>query len=345
VIRALVAAAALCSFAAPAAAQSETVLRFATNAPAGTAWAREFAAFARDVEAGTKGQVRIKWYLSGIAGDEKQMGDRIRSGQLDGAASGGPLCEQLAPSMRVMRVVGLITSAREAGFLANRLWPTFEAEFKKSGVMPLGTATIGPHILFSREPVRSMAEFRKGRYWVWDRDDVLRQELASFGVQLVPLPVSEAEQAYVDGRIDGFLAPASVALAFQWSTHARYVTNLKLDYITGCVFVADRAVDPLPVAAREVLRTAANKLGVRFAAVGADTDAALLGGLFQRQGLTVVPVDPRFSTEFFELARATRDRLGDKLVPSGLLGRVLALLADLRGQSTPLDVSTEQRRR
>ncbi|MDB4968147.1 MAG: TRAP-type C4-dicarboxylate transport system, substrate-binding protein [Myxococcales bacterium] len=342
-IRALVAVALVCASVATASAQSETVLRLATNAPAGTAWAREFAAFAREVEAGTKGQVRIKWYLGGIAGDEKQMGERVRKGQLDGAASGGPLCEQLAPSMRVMRVVGLVTSMREAGYVASRLWPIFEAEFKRSGMMPLGTATIGPHILFSREPVRSMADFRRGRYWVWDRDDILRQELASFGVQLVPLPIAEAEDAYVDGRIDGFLAPASVALAFQWSTHARYVTNLKLDYLTGCVFIADRAVDPLPVAAREVLRTASNKLGVRFTGVGAETDVALLGGLFQRQGLKVIPVDPRFATEFFELARATRERLGEALVPSSLLGRVLALLADLRGQQTPLEPTSRRR--
>ena len=311
-------------------ADGEYLLRMGTMAPAGTAWARELNAFARDVAAQTNGAVRVKWYFGGIAGDEVQMGQRLRKGQLDGAASGGPLCENLAPSMRVLRVVGLLTTQHEAGYVAGRLWPIFEREFAQHGYVGLGTSAIGPHILFSRAPIRSMADLRRGAYWVWDRDDVLRAELASFGVKLVPLPLDQAARAYEERRVDGFLAPASVALAFQWSAHARYVTDLRLDYITGCVVVSDRAFDPLPVAARAAVRSAAGKLAVRFAEVNAETDQALLGGLFAHQGINTIPVDPSFSAEFFELARATRDRLDDKLISRPLLTRVLGILADYR---------------
>ncbi|HSN33935.1 MAG TPA: TRAP transporter substrate-binding protein DctP, partial [Ideonella sp.] len=118
-----------------AAHAEEVTLRMGTMAPAGTAWARELNAFAREVDARTSGQVRIKWYFGGISGDEPTMGERIRRGQLDGAASGGPLCETMAPSMRVMRVVGLLTTPEEAGFVAGRLWPVFESEFHGSGMV------------------------------------------------------------------------------------------------------------------------------------------------------------------------------------------------------------------
>src|SRR5947209_19528933 len=107
-------------------------------APDGRAWAREPTASERDVQARTGGQVHIKWYFGGISGDEPTMGERIRRGQLDGAASGGPLCEMLAPSMRVMRVVGMLTTQREATYIASRLWSIFEAELHKSGYVGLG---------------------------------------------------------------------------------------------------------------------------------------------------------------------------------------------------------------
>ncbi|HWE31576.1 MAG TPA: TRAP transporter substrate-binding protein DctP [Polyangia bacterium] len=314
----------------------EVTLRMGTMAPAGTAWARELNAFAREVESRTSGQVHIKWYFGGITGDEPTMGDRIRRGQLDGAASGGPLCEALAPSMRVMRVVGLLTTQREAAYVAGRLWNIFEAELHKSGMVGLGTTTLGPHILFSRAPIHSLDEFRKTRFWVWDRDDVLRAELASFGADMVALPVADAGRAYDDKRVDGFIAPASVALAFQWSAAARYVTDLRLDYITACVVIADRSFDPLPLAARDVIRSAGGKLAVRFADVGVQQDAMLLNGLFKKQGVTTVPVDPRLSSEFFELARATREKLDAALVPHALLTRVLGILADFRA-SQPTD--------
>jgi TRAP-type C4-dicarboxylate transport system substrate-binding protein len=311
----------------------EVTLRMGTMAPDGTAWARELNAFSRDVRARTDGQVRIKWYYGGITGDEPTMGERIRRGQLDGAASGGPLCETMAPSMRVMRVVGLLTTPREATFVAGRLWTIFEGEFHKSGMVALGTSTLGAHILFSRTPIRTMDELRKSRLWVWDRDDVLRAELASFGADLLALPVAAAARAYEEHRVDGFIAPASVALAFQWSPLTRYVTDLRLDFITACVVISDRSFDPLPQVARDAIKTAGTKLAVRFADIGIQQDAMLLHGLFQKQGVTTVPVDPRFSAEFFELARATRDKLDPKLVPQALLSRVLGILADFRASA------------
>src|SRR5437879_2846744 len=76
------------------------VLRMAAVAPEGTAWAREGHALERDIAELTHGQVRIKWYLNGIAGDEMTMLDRIRREQLDGVASAGMMCQKLAPTMR-----------------------------------------------------------------------------------------------------------------------------------------------------------------------------------------------------------------------------------------------------
>jgi len=142
--------------------------------------------------------------------------------------------------------------------------------------------------------------------------------------------VADAYRAYDEGRVDGFIAPASVALAFQWSALARYVTDLRLDYITACVVVADRAFDPLSPRARDVIRSASGKLAVRFSDIGVEQDAMLLHGLFSKQGVTTVPVDPRLATEFFELARATREKLDPHLVSSSLLARVLGILADFR---------------
>ncbi len=330
----IVAASSLALLCAGAAARADEVtLRMGTMAPAGTSWARELNAFSREVASHTGGQVHVKWYFGGISGDEPAMGEHIRRGQLDGAASGGPLCEALAPSMRVMRVVGLLTTPQEASFVAGRLWSIFDAEFHAHGMVGLGAATLGPHILFSRRPIRSMEDLRQSRLWVWDRDDVLRAELAAFGARLVALPIADAGRAYDEGRIDGFIAPASVALAFQWSAAARYVTDLRLDYITACVVLADRAFDPLPLAARDAIRSAGGKLAARFADVSTRQDALLLDGLFRKQGVATVPVDPRFSTEFFELARATRDKLDPRMVPRALLERVLGILADFRATS------------
>src|SRR3954471_2314864 len=90
----------------PARADEPTVLRLATVAPDGSAWAREFRSFSRRVETATEGRVRVKWYYNGVAGDEQEELDRIRRGQMDGAAF-GLFCDRLSPTIRVTRVPGL----------------------------------------------------------------------------------------------------------------------------------------------------------------------------------------------------------------------------------------------
>src|SRR4051795_7702664 len=82
-----------------AADEPSYVLRFAAVIPQGTNWAREMQAFARDVSLTTNGQVAVKWYLGGIAGDDVEAGKRVARDQLDGVGAGVWQCERWAPSM------------------------------------------------------------------------------------------------------------------------------------------------------------------------------------------------------------------------------------------------------
>ena len=314
--------------AASTAAADPVVLRMASIAPEGTGWARELKAFAREVAAQTEGEVTIKWYLGGIAGDDVQAGERIRRDQLDGTASGGMLCERLSPLMRAIHAV--TTSREEAMFVINRVLPQLEEEFAKQGFAFLGTAGLGPDVLFTRTPVRSLAELQKIRLWVWDLDEVTRLQLPALGVPVVPTPVADAAHAYDDGRVDGFLAVPAAALAFQWSAQARYVSDLSTGFVSACVLLSNRAYDALPPETRSVLRASTAKLQARVADLGHQQDAALLGGLFARQGMTALKATDSFRNEYAQAAMKARETLGEQLGPKAAITRALALLASFR---------------
>jgi TRAP-type C4-dicarboxylate transport system substrate-binding protein len=315
---------------APSAAADPIVLRMATPAPDGTAWARELKAFSREVAATTDGAVQVKWYLGGVAGDEVEIGERIRRGQLDGLASGGMLCERLAPTMRALHIPGLFADRAAAAYVTKRLFPLLEQETLRAGFVLIAHVTLGPTVVFTRMPVHTVADLRKVRLWRWDLDDVGRAVTQEMGLQLVPGSLEEAGRAYDQGRIDGFLSIPTAALAFQWSAQASYLLNLQLDFLEGCLLVADRAFDELPLEAQREVRSAAVKLQARLDAVSRQQDEALLSGLFARQGLKLLPLTDSMRSEFFERARAARERLGDKLVPKALLVRVLEELAEYR---------------
>jgi TRAP-type C4-dicarboxylate transport system substrate-binding protein len=239
------------------------------------------------------------------------------------------LCQRLAPALRVMRVAGLFQSREEALYVLGRLKPRLDSEFGKSGFTNLGEAGFGSDLIFSREPVRSLADLRRGRFWVWDLDDVWERQLPAMGMRIVRLPVQKAAQAYEERQTDGFLAISTAALAYQWSTRARYFTDLHLGYLMGCLVMSQAAFDPLPTSHQQVIREASSTLMRRVEDMGQRQDAALLGGLFEKQGMRRVPVEDIFRTEFLAAARAAREKA---LTSNALLQQVNAWLADFRAE-------------
>jgi len=309
------------------AAQADpALLRLATVIPEGTAWARELLALSRDAE----GAIRIKWAFGGIAGDEQTMEQRIARDQLDGTVSGGMLCEKLSPSMRVVRIPGLFQSRAEVAHVLSRLKPQIDKEMLAAGFANLAEASAGASIPLTRMPAHDLAELRKQRIWIWDLDEPLKQLLPAMGIPVVPLPLYESARAYDSGRHDGFLTPPQAALAFQWSTQARWYTDFQFGWIVGCLVVANRAFDRLPVATRDALRTAAAKVQKRMEDVGAHMDEQLLGGLFEKQGLKHLRTTDSARAELFEAARVARDK--NPVVAPELLGKVMSWLADFRAQ-------------
>jgi TRAP-type C4-dicarboxylate transport system substrate-binding protein len=304
------------------------VLRLASISPDGTGYAREMRAFAREVESETNRLVRIKLYFGGIAGDELEMVERIRKGQLDGAASAGMACERIAPSTRVMRVPGLFDSREQATRVLGRVKALLDPEFEKAGYVNLGMVMIGPAILFSRDRMRDLDEVRRHRFWVWDADQMMARLFPLFGLQTLPLPVNEAARAYDEGRHDGFTAPPSGALAFQWSSRARYYyPDLVLSYLTGCMVVSHTAWDALDEDSRNVIRAAAAKASARVDEVGKQLDHQLLSGLFKKQGLVEVPINARFRAQYDETARTARIELEKKEVPAALVEKVQQMVS------------------
>jgi TRAP-type C4-dicarboxylate transport system substrate-binding protein len=301
----------------------------AAYAPEGTIWARQFHAFDREVQAATGGKVQIKWYLGGIAGDEATALARVRKGQLDGEA-GALFCEELAPSIRVGRVVGLFRNRDEWHHVMGRLRKDLDRELQKSGFVNLGIGTFGNILMFSRDPIRTIADLQRERFWVYDLDTVTQAMLRQMGANLAPLPVDDGLKAYDERRVDGFLVTAAIALAFQFSARTRYYSDLAVGILPGCIVIAQRAFDPLSLDEKAAIMDAAAHFQARFEELGREQDDALLGGLFQRQGLRETKADPVLREAFFEAAHAAREKLGAGLVSEELLQRVLTWLADFR---------------
>jgi TRAP-type C4-dicarboxylate transport system substrate-binding protein len=228
--------------------------------------------------------------------------------------------------------MGMFQTRAETLYVLGRLRPTVDAEFRTHGFIGWFSG-LGYDILFTRTPVRSLADLRHMHPWLWDLDELMRAQLAALDVKSVPVPINEAAKAFDDGKLDSFVALPMGALAFQWSARSRYFTDLHVGFMPACLVVANRAIDALPIEDQSILRESAAKLQQRLDALGAEQDRQLIdGGLFQKQGLQAAPASETFRSEFFAAAREARRAVPATMVPQELILKAEGWLADYRAE-------------
>jgi TRAP-type C4-dicarboxylate transport system substrate-binding protein len=302
-------------------------LRMAAIAPDGTAWARELKAAAREVGTDTNGEVEIKWYLGAIAGDESEAIERIKRGQLDGVA-GASFCERLSPSLRVLRIPGLVRNRDEGRYVISRLRRYFPEEFAQAGFVELFVEPFGSETFFSRTPITSLKELRASKAWVWGLAETLLRNLRWMELNIVSMPLAEAGRAYEENKFDVFVSVPTAMLAYQWLSRVRYYTPLNIALLPGCAVVAQRAFDSISVDAQKNLRAAIAKMALRFDDVGRTQDEDLLGSLLEKKGIKRVSVSAAFQKELFDAARQARSH--ETEVPRALIEQAEGWLEEFR---------------
>ncbi|HEX6839570.1 MAG TPA: TRAP transporter substrate-binding protein DctP, partial [Polyangia bacterium] len=288
--------------------QQPIVLRMSAIAPEGTGWARELKAMARDVEAATNGGVHMKWYLGGIAGDEATALGRIRRGQLDGAA-GALFCGSLSPTLGVTRIAGLVQSREEALYLVNHLRPRIDEDFKKAGFVALVVGNFGNDIMFLRDRVDTFAQLKQRPMWIWNAETVLRRQFDLMGMHMVPAAIDQLSSMYDSNQIDGMFVIPTAALAFQWTTRARYFIDLRSSMLAGCMTVSQKSYDQLSFEQQQALVAAAARFAVRFEELGKREDALLLGGTLEKQGVHKLSASEGLRNAFLDAAATARGEL------------------------------------
>lgn len=230
----------------------------------------------------------------------------------------------------MLRVIGLLRDRREAAWLISRLKPRVDEEFKQCGYIHLADALVGMDVLFSRGPLRTLDDVRKTRFWIWDLDDMVQKQLTGLRIPFQAAPLPDATELYAKSQVDGFFTVPGAALAYQWSTQARYVAPLQATALAGCAFFTQAAYDGLPNEAKVVLTSATAKLQARFNDTTTAQDQQLLEQLFAKHGTKPLPVTPELRAELSRAALEAVRAGGNALLPAGLLDEASQLVSEYR---------------
>jgi TRAP-type C4-dicarboxylate transport system substrate-binding protein len=285
-------------FLVSATASAQTTIKIATLAPEGSAWMKLFHAWQGKVETRTEGRVKIKFYASGVQGDERDVLRKIRLGQIHGAAITGIGLSSIAPEVRSLEIA---RTDEQLDSLRAALGGDIRKAFEAKGFVFGAWGDVGPVHIFSNRPIKTMDDLRQVKLWLWSDDPISKQLFEALQLHGVPMGAPEVLPGLSTGQIDAFFASPLVAVALQWSTHAKYMSSLTLSMATGATVLSKKTWDAISPADQKAMTEEAELLQTEVLKQVRTDNAKSLEALKQK-GLQVVDMSPELVKQLDQAA-------------------------------------------
>jgi TRAP-type C4-dicarboxylate transport system substrate-binding protein len=267
--------------------QSPVVIKIATLAPDGSTWMQVFKAAAEEAQQKTGNAVQFRIYPGGVMGDERDMVRKMHIGQIQAAMLSSASLASLYPEIDALQIPFLFSSYPEADFVVGKMEAGFKSGLEKNGYVALGWSEAGFVYLMSTVPVDTLELLRKAKVWIWNDSPMAKAIFEEAGVIGVPLSIADVLVGLQTGLVEVAYAPPSVAIALQWFTRIKYVTEAPLNYMLGGIVAKKEAFDKIDPRHQAVVREVFERHMTRLKeAIRAENQEAL--SVMQKQGVKLV---------------------------------------------------------
>lgn len=299
---ATLAALALVAFAAPASAA--VTVKLGTLAPDGSPWHKLLKELAQTWEKESGGQVKVKIFAGGVAGNEGDMVRKMRVGQLQSAAMTIIGLHEIDPGPQAIGVPGMIADDAELAHVMAKMAPVWERKLEEKGFVVLAWGDTGWAYVFSKKPARTPADVAGMKIFTWAGDPKASQAWRDAGFTPVVLSATDIVPSLTTGMIDGFANSAIMAFTARWFENAPYMPDARWGRILGATVISKDTWEKIPADLRPKLLASARAIGGRIdRAVSRMNDDAIAA--MEKRGLKVQRLTPTERAAWEKLAERT----------------------------------------
>lgn len=302
-------------------AQAATVVKMATLVPDGSVWDQILKDMGASWQEDTNGEVSLRVYAGGIAGDEPDVVRKMRIGQIHAAALTVTGLSVIDDGFSVFEIPMLFDSYGELFHVLETLRPDFEKRLADKGYVLLNWGQGGWVHFFSKEPISGVEDLRKQKLFVWAGDDSAVQLWRQNGFQPVPLAATDILTGLQTGMIQALPTTPLAALSLQWFRQTPYMQGLGLAPLVGATVMSERTWKRLSPEAQKVIKESARKAEKELWDQIPKQDERAIQEMSQR-GLTVVEVPTDVAAAWRKEAETFIDFQRQRMKAKDLLDRV-----------------------
>lgn len=302
-------------------AEAATVIKLATLVPDGSVWDKALKEMGAEWKEGSDGRVTLRIYPGGVAGDEPDVVRKMRIGQIHAASLTVTGLSEIDPAFKVFTIPLFYDSYEELLFVLEAMEPYLAAKLEARGFVFVHWGHAGWVHLFSKDPIREVADLKQQKLFVWAGQDDMVQWWKRSGFKPVALAATDIMTGLQTGMIEVLPTTPLAALNLQWFRQTPYMHELGLAPLVGATIVTDKAWKKISAADQKVLLAAARRTEEQLEKGIPQQDREAVEAMTKR-GLEVVPVTD--DTEWRESAAEFADTMREAIVPAEAFDRALA---------------------
>jgi TRAP-type C4-dicarboxylate transport system substrate-binding protein len=268
-------------------------------------------AAAKTITERTEGRVKFTFYPGGVMGNDKTVLRKIKIRQLHGGMiSDGSLAE-IFPDARVYNLPFLFKSFADVDHVRARMDSHIVAGLERKGFISFGLTEIGFAYLMSNRPLRSVEQLKGQKVWVPEGDIISRTGFEAVGVSPVPLSLIDVLTGLQTGLIDTIAVSPAGAIALQWHTRVKHLTDTPLMYLFGSLVIDRKAFESLSPSDREVMREVIGETVRKLGQQARQDNTSALAAL-RKQGINFVTPPTEMLAEWKGEVAEAMDKLGER---------------------------------
>lgn len=317
---------------APAAASAQTVtIKMATLVPTNSSWFLVLKEVADKWNKLSNGKVRVILYGGGTKGDDPEVVQAMRLGELQGAVLTSVGVAEIEKSVYAISIPMAYDSYDEVYAVLDRMRPRLEAAMEAKGFVVLNWADAGWIHFFATSRVQTPDDLKKLVLFQWAGDPKSLEIWKAAGFNVRPAASTELPTGLSTGLFQACSLSPQVAQIGRYYEKAKFMTDVKWALLLGATVIKKDTWDKVPSDVKPALLKAMQEAGGKLQAdirQSGDRDIAAM----KSAGLTVVPVDAKTRELWRKTAESAYGKIRGEFVPTDAFDQAMKARDEFRKQ-------------